>query len=449
MPGRRRNPIRFSENSGRSMISKEPPSLLLLASKLGYQTRSFAEAARRLGVGVVIGSDRCHQLEDPWADGAVALHFEEPRSAAARLAEAVQGRSVGAILALGDSQTATAVHAARLLNLTYNSPEAVENCRSKLRQREVLQKAGLPVPDFFSFALAEPRDSVLRRVTFPCVVKPLRLAASQGVIRANNPAEFIAAVERIARLLSSPELQVTREADLDRLLVERYIPGSEFALEGILEAGQLRVLALFDKPDPLEGPYFEESIYVTPSRLSHKAQEQISRCAAESIGALGLSEGPVHAEFRLNDQGPWVLEVAPRPIGGLCSRVLRFGPQRIFLEELLIRKALRMPGGDWQRESDAAGVMMIPVPQSGVLEKAEGSQEALAIAGICEIQITARLHDFIAAWPEGSSYLGFIFARGRTPDFVEAALRDAHRALRFAIAPRLPVAHPVSGQNRV
>jgi predicted ATP-grasp superfamily ATP-dependent carboligase len=427
------------------MTSNQAPLLILLASKLGYQTRSFAEAARRLGVSVIIGSDRCHQLEDPWADGAVPLHFEEPRNAAAFLAEAVRGKQVGAILALGDRQTVTAAHAARLLNLVYNSPEAVENCRSKLHQRESLQKAGLPVPDFFSFALAEPLDSVLRRVNFPCVIKPLRLAASQGVIRANDRAEFVAAVERVARLLSSPELQVTREADLDRLLVESYIPGAEFALEGFLEAGHLRVLALFDKPDPLEGPYFEESIYVTPSRLPSGVQERIFRSAADSVLALGLTEGPVHAEFRLNDQGPWILEVAPRPIGGLCSRVLRFGPQRIFLEELLVRKTLGMPGSDLRRESDAAGVMMIPVPQSGVLEKVEGLQEALAVRGIGEIQITARLHDFLAAWPEGSSYLGFIFGRGGTPDFVEGALREAHSALRFTMVARLPVAHPVSG----
>jgi biotin carboxylase len=423
----------------------------LLASKLGYQTRSFAEAAQRLGVKVVIGSDRCHQLDDPWADGAVPLHFEKPRDAAAHLAEGVQGRlgeqKIGAILALGDRQTATAAYAARLLNLPYNSPESVENCRSKLRQREVLQQAGLPVPEFFSFSLAEPMESVLRRVVFPCVVKPLRLAASQGVIRADNPTEFVAAAERIARLLASPELQVTKETDLDRLLVERYIPEREVALEGFLEGGQLHLLALFDKPDPLEGPYFEESIYVTPSRLPSAAQEQIYECTVKCIRALGLSEGPVHAEFRVKDGGPWVLEIAPRPIGGLCSRVLRFGADRIFLEELLIRKALGMPGADLQREPDAAGVMMIPVPQSGVLEQVEGLQEALAITGICEIQITARVHDFIAAWPEGASYLGFIFARGRTAEFVEAALREAHGALRFKIAPRLPVAHPVTGQT--
>jgi len=427
----------------------EPAFLILLARKLGYQTRSFAEAAQRLGVELIVGSDRCHQLDDPWADGAIPLHFEEPPQAGEQLARAVRaragGRRRGAILALGDRQTVTAAYAARLLGLPYNSPEAVENCRSKLRQREVLRGAGLPVPDFFSFAVAEPLESVLCRVVFPCVVKPLRLAASQGVIRADNRGEFIAAVERIARILSSAELQATRERDLDRLLVEGYIPGTEVALEGFLEAGRLRVLALFDKPDPLEGPYFEESIYVTPSRLASELQEQIERCAAESVRALGLSEGPVHAEFRLNNGGPCVLEIAPRPIGGLCSRVLRFGPERIFLEELLIRKVLGLPGADLQREADGAAVMMIPVPQSGILERVEGTDEAGAVPGITEIQITARLHDYIATWPEGSSYLGFIFSRGTTPEAAEAAVREAHRALRFTIATRLPVAHPVTG----
>ncbi len=429
-----------------------PPTLLLLASKLGYQTRSFLEAARRLAVPVLIGSDRCHQLDDPWADGAVALDFAAPEQAAALLAEAAhaRARNVGAILALGDRQTVTAAHAARLLGLRYNSPASVENCRSKLRQREVLCAARLPVPEFFSFRLADPLEAALARVTFPCVLKPLRLAASQGVIRANDAAEFSAAVARIARLVASPDIQTSREPELDRLLVERYIPGAEVALEGLLENGRLRVLALFDKPDPLEGPYFEESIYVTPSRLPEAVQARIVECAAQTVRALGLAEGPLHAEFRVNDDGPWVLEAAPRPIGGLCSRALRFGPHRIFLEELLVRHALRRagaPGVDVPRERLAAAVMMIPVPSSGVFESVAGESEAVAVAGIDEIHITARRHDYIAAWPEGSSYLGFIFARAETPAEAEAALRAAHGKLRFTIAAPLPVAHPVTGRT--
>jgi len=241
---------------------------------------------------------------------------------------------------------------------------------------------------------------------------------------------------------------VTRDAELDRLLVERYIPGEEVALEGVLENGKLRMLALFDKPDPLEGPYFEESIYVTPSRLEVETQERILDCAERAVRALGLTEGPLHAEFRISedDQKPWVLEIAPRPIGGLCARVLRFGPHRIFLEELLVRIVMDLAGdleaSDMERELRAAAVMMIPVPSSGVLESVEGVEAATATPGIEDIQITARLHDFIAAWPEGSTYLGFIFAGADEPTEAEAALRRAHAALRFQIKPRLQVAHP-------
>jgi biotin carboxylase len=418
--------------------------LLILASKLGYQTRSFAEAARALGVDVVFASDRCHQLEDPWSDGAIALQFDRPEEAARRIVSQSLVRPVDGLIALGDRATTTAAYAARALGLAYNHPEAVENCRSKLRQREILRDAGVPVPGFFSFHLDKRLERILPRVQFPCVVKPLRLAASQGVIRANDPEEFRAAVERIRRLLESPEIQVTHEAELDRLLVERYIPGSEIAVEGLLTRGKLRVLAIFDKPDALEGPYFEESIYVTPSRLPEEMQERIVDCATATVRALGLEHGPVHAEFRVNEHGPWVLEAAPRPIGGLCSRALRFGPKRILLEELLARHALRMEGSDLDREDDASGVMMIPVPASGVLERVHGEEPARATPGIEDVQITARPHDFIAAWPEGSSYLGFIFARGTLPAEVESALRLAHRHLKFEIVPRLPVEHPVT-----
>ncbi len=425
---------------------KSTRRLLILASKLGYQTRSFAEAAERLGVEVVFGSDRCHQLDDPWADGALPLRFEQPEQAARNVVAQGRARPVDGILALGDRPIATAAYAARALDLPYNSPESVENCRSKLRQRVVLRAAGLPVPEFFSFVFDELLDAVLPRVRFPCVLKPLSLAASQGVIRANDAREFAAAAARIRTLLESPEIQVTREPGLDRLLVERYIPGAEVAVEGLLDRGRLRVLAIFDKPDALEGPYFEETIYVTPSRLPAEMESRIAACAERAAQALGLTHGPLHAEFRIRGDAPWVVELAPRPIGGLCSRALRFGPERIFLEELLVRHALRLESSDLPRESDASGVMMIPVPQSGILERVEGIEEAKATPGVEELHITARLHDFIAAWPEGASYLGFIFARGATPEAVETALREAHSKLRFGLAPRLPVEHPVSGK---
>ena len=423
--------------------------LLILASKLGYQTRGFAEAAKTLGVDVVFASDRCHQLEDPWADGAIAVHFEQPEEAARNIVKQSLVRPVDGLIALGDRATPTAAHTARALGFAYNTPQSVENCRSKLLQREVLRDAGLPVPGFFSFKLDKRLEKILPRVEFPCVIKPLRLAAGQGVIRANNPEEFQAAVTRIKQLLETPEIKVTREPDLDRVLVERYIPGAEVAVEGLITRGKFRVLGVFDKPDPLEGPFFEETLYVTPSRLPDEMYDRLLDCAAHTVRALGLTYGPVHAEFRIKndgpDQGPWVLEAAPRPIGGLCARALRFGPQRVLLEELLVRHAMGLTGTDIDREDDASGVMMIPVPKSGTLEKVQGEEQARTTSGIDEVQITARLHDFLAAWPEGSTYLGFIFAHAKSPAEVEAALRLAHSHLQFEIAERLPVQHPATG----
>jgi formate-dependent phosphoribosylglycinamide formyltransferase (GAR transformylase) len=348
------------------------------------------------------------------------------------------------VLALGDQPTLAAAHAARRLGLVANSVAAAENCRTKLRQREVLRAAGLPVPEFFAFGLGEHPEEVARRATYPSVVKPLVLAASQGVIRADDEESFRAAVERIRALVESPPLQAHGGADLDRLLVERFVAGAEVAVEGLLTGGRLRVLAIFDKPDGLEGPFFEETIYVTPSRLGREAQEAIRECAARSAGALGLSEGPVHAEFRVNERGPWVLEIQPRPIGGLCAGALRFGPERAGLEELLVRHALGLPGGEWEREEEASGVMMIPVPRSGIYERVEGLEEARATPAVTEIEITAREHDPVLAWPEGSSYLGFIFARGEEPAEVEAALREAHGKLRFVFSSELPVEHPAA-----
>jgi hypothetical protein len=429
------------------------PRLLIFTAKLGYQTRSFDEAARKLGVELVFVTDRCHQLDDPWGDRAIPVHFEPAEAAASAVLEAVRGQNVDGILALGDRPAVAAAYVARGLAIQYNHPASVEACRSKLRTREVFREAGLRVPWFRAVSLYPATEPSLLGISYPCVLKPLSLSASQGVVRANSREEFISAAARIRRLLESPEIQATREPNLEQILVEGYIPGREVAVEGLLTDGQLRVLAIFDKPDALEGPYFEETIYVTPSRFADAQQHEIERCAADAVRALGLSYGPLHAEFRINNEGVWPLEAAPRPIGGLCARALQFAPPpagqnqaTVGLEELLLRHALDLPGSDWPREKTASGVMMIPVPKSGMLERIEGENEARGVPGVTSLEITARLHDYIAAWPEGSSYLGFLFASGKTPAEVEDAIRAAHAKLRFDLTPRLPVEHPASGR---
>jgi len=357
---------------------------------------------------------------------------------------------VDGILALGDRPVVAAAYTARALSIAYNHPLVVEACRSKLRMREIFRDVGLNVPWFRKVPMHPAPEPALLGVTYPCVLKPLSLSASQGVIRANNRDEFRAAAARIRKLLDSAELHAAREPNLAHMIVEGFIPGEEVAVEGLLTNGELRVLAMFDKPDPLTGPYFEETIYVTPSRHSREMQAKIEKCMQDAVAAMGFSHGPVHAEFRLNESGVWPLEIAPRPIGGLCARALRFGPtlsgEWIGLEELLLRQAAELRETDLPREPQASGVMMIPVPRSGVYERVSGVESARTVTGIVDLIITAREHDTIAAWPEGSSYLGFLFARAEKPEQVEKALREAHALLQFQITPTLPVGHPVTGQ---
>jgi hypothetical protein len=429
---------------------KALPRILLFTAKLGYQTRAFDAAAKRLGIELVFVTDRCHQLDDPWNDRAVPVRFEAPEEAAYAVMQSQGGQSEQGVLALGDRPMLAAAYAARGLGIPHNHPASVEACRSKLRLREVFRDAGLPTPWFRSVALQAIPEPALMGITYPCVLKPISLSASQGVVRVNNRDEFIAGAGRLKRLLESAEVQATREPNLDRMIVEEYLPGREVAVEGLLQDGELRVLAIFDKPDPLEGPYFEETIYVTPSRLAAAEQELVKKCFTDATRALGLAHGPVHAEFRLNEGGVWPIEVAARPIGGLCARALRFQLQNesepIGLEELLLRHALNLPGSHAPRETAASGVLMIPVPASGILEKVEGAEEARRVPGVTDLEITARWRDYIAAWPEGSSYLGFLFARSKTPAEVESALREGHAKLNFRLTPRLPVEHPVTGK---
>lgn len=418
--------------------------LLLLCTTTGYQTRAFAEAAAGLGVEVVFGTDRCHVLENPWGDGALALRFEDARRSAGMIVDYARANPLDGVVAVGDRPTPTAAWACQALGFLHNSPEAAEACRDKYQSRERLRSAGLRVPTFRRFQVDDDPQAIAAGVEFPCVLKPLALSASRGVIRADTREEFVAAFERIRALLRSRDVQVLREETSNFIQVERFIPGREVALEGLLDRGRLKVLALFDKPDPLDGPFFEETLYVTPSRLAPATQEEIVATVGQACKVLGLSHGPLHAELRLNREGPWVLEVAARSIGGLCARALRF-EGGTSLEELVIRQALGEDVSGSAREGVAAGVMMIPIAQAGVYEGVEGVQAAEETPGVEEVIITAKAEQKLVPLPEGASYLGFIFARAATPELVGGALRAAHGKLRFRIRTELPVISSRSG----
>jgi biotin carboxylase len=410
------------------------PRLLLVAATTGYQTRSFTAAARRLGIDVLLATDRCHILEDPWRDNAIPVRFEEPEIAADVLAKI----SVDGVVAVADRPTLVAALTAQRLGLPYHSPSAVAACRDKHRMREKFSLAGLPVPEHFLVGLDRDPREIAGDAHFPCVLKPLGLSASRGVIRANNTDEFVAAFERIRRILQQPEIRQFHEEWNDAIQVERYIEGREFALEGLMTQGELEVLAIFDKPDPLEGPFFEETIYVTPSRESREIQSAIADTVRRAVRALGLSHGPVHAEMRVNDHGVYMLEVAARPIGGLCARALRF-TGGLTLEEVVILHATGNMPPDLMMFPPASGVMMIPVPQAGVYQSVTGMEEALRTPGVDDVAITAKTGQKLLPLPEGASYTGFIFAGGDDAAFVEGALRTAHSRLKFEILAALDV----------
>lgn len=402
--------------------------VILLAKVNTYRAQPFEQAAERLGIDIVKGVDMPPHLVDYW-QVPLGMPFSNIEQAVETIVQFANHTPVHAILAIDDSAATIAAQASSRLGLPHNDVEAAIAARNKYCMRQMLAAAEVASPAFWLHTINEDSAALAHTVPYPCVVKPLYLSGSRGVIRANNPAEFVAAFERLARLLRC-------KTDSTEFLVEAYIPGVEVALEGMLDQGQLHVLALFDKPDPLEGPFFEETIYVTPSRLPESVQAEIVACATQAAAALGLQHGPVHAELRINEHGPWIVEVAARSIGGLCSKTLRFGPD-MSLEALILQQAVGLPLDSLQRERRASGVMMIPIPEAGVLKKITGLAEAEAVPGIESVEMTVELHQPLTPLPEGESYLGFIFAKGDTPAQVEAALRQSHQHLGFEVMPLL------------
>lgn len=406
------------------MISKTK-TVLLLTTPQSYRADAFLAAGQKLGVSIVQGFDLPEALAQQWGMP-LQLNFSEPDTAVAHIIQFAQKRPLAAVVPVDDAGAVLAAKASKALGLPHNDVAAAEAARDKYKMRQMLAAAGVNSPQFLRFSLEETVGTIASaiedKIGFPCVVKPLHLNGSRGVMRANDTAELNAAVQRLRHLLPAG----------GHFLVETYLPGVEVALESVLENGSLYPLAIFDKPDPLEGPFFEETIYVTPSRLPEAVQAQIVETAAAGAAALGLQLGSVHAELRVNEAGAWIVEVNGRSIGGLCSQTLRFD-MGISLEELILRQATGLPVSHLQREQQASGVMMIPIPHGGILRGFTGVEQAKEVPGIDEVTITAPLNNCLVPLPEGESYLGFIFASGEMPDEVESALRQAHALLQFQI----------------
>jgi len=416
------------------VIAGSPPRVLLLLPTTSYRAQDFLEAAERLGAEVIVGSDRRQALQDRQPGRSLTLDFRRPEAAAEGIARFAATTPLAAVVSTDDETAVIAAAAAGRLGLPHNPPEAARAARHKDELRRRLRSAGVPTPRHALLSVGDDPAAAARRQDYPVVLKPTFLAGSRGVIRADDEAQFVAAFRSIAALLARPEVRERGGEAARTILVEEFVPGVEVALEGLLARGRLEVLALFDKPDPLDGPFFEETIYVTPSRLAAGVRKRIVATTAAAARALGLREGPVHAELRVDARGPRVIELAARSIGGLCARVLRFGAGRS-LEEIVLAHALGRVSGRPRRERRAAGVMMIPIPRAGILRGVTGLAAARRTRGVDAVVVSATVGKALVPLPEGSSYLGFIFARGPGPARVEASLRRAHGRLSFDIGP--------------
>jgi len=390
------------------------------------------EAARQIGVELTVASEQPSTLAAANPAGLLTLDFEQPERAADAVRVFAQRYPINGVVGVDDRTALVAAAIATKLKLNGNPVHAAIAASDKYLQRQLLAKATVPIPRFVLRELDEDPATIAKSIAYPCVLKPVRLSASRGVIRADNPQSFASAHARLRAILADPETAAACGDRARQYLIEEFIPGYEVALEGLVVNRRLHVLAVFDKPDPLDGPFFEETIYVTPSQVPTGLQKAITDCADRAVRALGITEGAIHAELRYNERGPWLIELAARPIGGRCSAVLRFGTG-VTLEEIIVRHALGMPIPSLQRERQAAGVMMIPIPGAGTLQEVRGVAQAKGVPLVEDVQITAHPGERLVPFPEGSRYPGFIFARGETPAMVEAALRDAHRRLEFVL----------------
>jgi len=407
--------------------------VLLVVPSTSYRTSDFLAAAGQIGVELTVGSNN-RQVLDEYSDGrTLVLDFEPVGEGVSQILAHARRYPLDAIVATDDETTVLAATAAKLLGLPGNDPQSVASARDKHRFRQALARARVRTPWFALVDLRKDLTITAATVPFPCVLKPLNLSASRGVIRVDDETEFVVASKRIACILRE-EAAPSHTRFAHSILAEAFIPGREVALDGLLTHGALKPLAVFDKPDPLDGPFFEESLYLTPTRLPDILRQAIVVETARAASAVGLRHGPIHAELRVNDDGAWVVELAARSVGGLCSRALEFVPG-IKLEELILRHALGLATDNFARETDAAGVMMIPTPRAGRLRAVHGLGDARNISGIVAVTLGATTGEMLIPLPEGGRYLGFIFAKARRPEEVETALREAHRRLHFDIEP--------------
>ena len=410
-------------------MNKSQAHILFIAPPQSYRIAPYLKAAKELDCDLTIASMGEYSLVSPIAEG-IHIDFADHEAALARLKEHHQQHPFNAVIGGDDLAVELASRLANELGLAHNSPQASLLTRRKDLARAHLQQAGVAVPAHSLIDLTRPLAIQLEQLHYPCVLKPLAMSMSRGVIRVDNTEQAQQACARIESIIQ----EALVEEEQQKILAEQYIDGEEIAYEGLLTNGELKTLLFFDKPEPLTGPYFEESYYITPSRQDKDIQQRVYEVVKAACDSYGLVTGPVHAELRVDEDGKvWVLEVAARTIGGECARLVELATEQS-LEKLVLSNALSQLHSLPELKG-AAGVLMIPTTQAGVLRRVEGVMAAQNVEGIKEVVLSVREGHQLVPLPEGSSYLGFMYGLAETPEQVEQALREAHAKLNVVIAP--------------
>lgn len=396
------------------------PRAVVVLPSTSYRAHDFVSAAESLGIDLVVASEQPPPFD--MGDRYLEIDCSDPQLAAEQVAALGDDVPLDGLVAADDGGVVVVALAGNALGLRANPADAASATRNKHLMRDRLAAAEVPQPDYGVATTAADIAETASRVGFPLVLKPLDRSASQGVIRVDTLKTLLTSVERVREIIKD-------DSDTVPLMFESYVAGEEVAVEGLVSEGELIVLAILDKPDTGTGPFFPETIMITPSRMADRYRDECVRVAQAAVTGLGLTHGPVHVEIRINDGRASIIEVAARSIGGLCSRSLNFGLMGTTLETLILRNAIGMDKPELRRETEASGVLMIPIPRSGRLKAVEGLDQCRAIPGVTGIEMTLKPGTELLAPPEGDRYLGFVFARGTTPEVVEEALQKAQSTI--------------------
>ena len=402
----------------------ENSAVILIIPSASYRTGPFMNAIKKLDLKVLVISDKSQVFSGKYPDNLIIINFNHWKDKSVEISKWAKNNGLKAVIGVDEESIVLAANLSNFLNVDHNSIESVLLTKNKYLMRTELIKTGLCSPWFKIFSIYESSNKIINEISFPCVIKPTFLSGSRGVMRVNTKKELSEGIKTLNELLSLDELRKRGGKQSDYIMIEEYIPGKEVAIEGIVSEGKLTMLAIFDKPELLEGPTFEETIIVTPSVLTKKIQYSLLETLQVVVKALGIVKGPVHAEARINRNGNYILECASRSIGGLCSKVLEF-QGGISLEELILRSYLGRNIEKSKLIGNARGVMMMPTEKKGILKEIGGVKDALVVKGVTDLQITVKPGEKLQPLPKGDRYLGFIFAGGNNQEFVINALKNA------------------------